>query len=91
MCEIKYEKYTIPHRTSTAYDPAKRGIEQTSIEPTMLDFRPGADRALPAYRGRLIGFPFQERASSGARPRVRPLPLTIGGPAGKPGLSPFIH
>ncbi|KAF9650102.1 hypothetical protein BDM02DRAFT_3127881 [Thelephora ganbajun] len=37
-------------KTSDAVDPAKRGLERTKIEPTMLDFRPGAKRALPAHR-----------------------------------------
>jgi hypothetical protein len=59
-CEIKYEKNTIPCETSAAVDPAKRDFERTRIELTMLDFRPGSERALPAHGGRPIAFPFWE-------------------------------
>ena len=44
ISEIKYEKNTIACKTSDAVDPAKRGVERTLIELTMLDFRPGAKR-----------------------------------------------
>jgi hypothetical protein len=43
MCEIKYEENAIPYRASTAVDPAKHDIERTIIEPTVPDFRPGAN------------------------------------------------
>ena len=51
MCEIKYEKNTTPCCMSNACDPAKRDAERTIIELDMLDFRTGAERALPAHRG----------------------------------------
>jgi hypothetical protein len=65
-CEIKYEKNTIPCKASTAVDPAKRDLERTRIESVVLDFRPEAERALPAHRGLigLIGLPFWEHAAS---------------------------
>jgi len=50
ICEIKSEKNTRPHETPNAIDPAKRGLERRRIEPTMLDFRPGPKRVLPAHR-----------------------------------------
>jgi hypothetical protein len=81
MCEIKYKINTTPCRTSNAVDPAKRDIERTRIEPTVLDFRSRARRALPARRARLIGFPFWERAASRPPASAALLRLAIGGPA----------
>jgi len=46
--EIKYEKNMTLLKTANAIDPAKRGLERTRIELAVLDFRPGAKRALPA-------------------------------------------
>ena len=48
--EIKYEKNTSPYERQNAVDPTKRGLKRKRIEPAMLNFRPGAKRALPAHR-----------------------------------------
>jgi hypothetical protein len=42
ICENKYIKNTRTCRTLRPVDPAKRGLERTNIESTMLGFRPGA-------------------------------------------------
>ena len=49
MFEIKYEKNTRLCGTSTACDPAKRGLERTRIGPAMLNFRPGGKPSTPAH------------------------------------------
>jgi len=50
ICEIKHKKNTSPCRIGNTVDPAKRALERTRIELAALDFRPGAERALPAHR-----------------------------------------
>ena len=50
MFEIKYKKDTSLWGRSAAANPAKRGLERTIIELIMLNFRPGAERALSAHR-----------------------------------------
>ena len=60
----------------------------------MLDFRPGAKRALPAH-ARIDGidgnFLFGNGAAPGLAPGSSPLPLAFGGHTGKLGLSPCVH
>jgi hypothetical protein len=87
-CEIKYEKNTIPCETSAAVDPAKRDCERMNIELTMLDFRPGSERALPAHGGRPIAFPFWERGLPASLTRLT-LRFAITGHAGERGPSPY--
>jgi hypothetical protein len=55
ICENKSEKNTRPCRTPRAVDPARRGLERTNTEPTMLDFRPGAKRACQLIARGLMG------------------------------------
>jgi hypothetical protein len=50
----KIRKNAISCRTSTAVDPAKRDIERTIIEPTVLNFRPG-QTGVPAHHADLMG------------------------------------
>jgi len=49
-CTKKTSKNTILCKTSNAADPAKNDVKRSKIEPTMLDFFPGAERAPPAHR-----------------------------------------
>ena len=48
--EIKYKKITIHWRMSEENHPAKCGLDWVRIERDMLNFRVGAERALPAPR-----------------------------------------
>jgi hypothetical protein len=41
-------------KTRNGADSAKRGLERMTVEPTMLDFCPGAERASPAHRSTCI-------------------------------------
>ena len=65
ICEIKYLKNMVLCKTRNGVDSAKRGLEQTRIKPTVLDFRSDEKRALPAHRasdridGIDRGFPFR--------------------------------
>ena len=60
---------------SNAVDPAKRGVERTRIELTMLDFRPGEKRACQ-LTARIDGidrtFPFGNARFPCSRPGYTP-------------------
>jgi len=91
MFEKKSGKNTRPCRTSTACDPAKRGLERTRIELTMLDFRPGGKRACQLTRG-FDGidrdFLFGNARHPVLAPGCTPFPSRLGGTQVGWGLSP---
>ena len=94
ICEIKYEKTTIPCRMSNPNDPAKRGCERTRIEQDMLDFRAAARQAcqlIPRIDGIDRDFLFGNDVASWFAPRVHPLPLAFGKRTGELGSGPSIY
>ena len=91
MSEIKYIKNTTLCGTLIAFDPAKDRKKRTRIEPGMLDFRPGENRAMPAHpridgidRDFLFGNVLQPSLHRGCST----LPLAFGGLIGKQGPGP---
>ena len=54
ICEIKYLKHMILCKAWNGVNPAKRGLERITVEPTMLNSCPGAERASPAHRSTCI-------------------------------------
>jgi hypothetical protein len=86
ICEFKYEKNTRPCRMPRAVDPAERALERTNIEPTMLDFRPGAKRACQ-LTARIDGidrdFLFGNARPPLLAPGMQLLPLVFGDHTGE--------
>ena len=94
ICEIKYEKTTIPCRMSNPNDPAKCGCERMKIEQDMLNFRAAARRAcqlIPRIDGIDRDFLFGNVAAPWLAPGVQLLPLAFGGHTGESGPSPSIY
>jgi hypothetical protein len=90
MFEIKYEKNTRLCGTSIACDPAKRGRKRMRIEPTMLDFRPGAMRAFSAHPqiDRMIEISFLGTRGTRCSPRAHPFASRLGTTQVSRGLAP---
>ena len=82
ICKRGAKKNTSPCRVRNAVDPVKCALKRVRLELAALNFRPGAERTLPARCADRSKLPFSEHTALHAR-AVQPLQLMFGDRAGK--------